>query len=152
MATTLLSYSTNHLTLQGVVGQLLPWGKGSMGNRQFWQGCQTLTTGFPKGDLSSITLMWRKGAAFFTHGGSHNSPLGIGNRIFPHARRQLISSHGILIREESIFPIHVFVGSGFFPCMGSRLDKAQWLGSLYDGFVVVYPHYLDKANRFCIAQ
>ena len=47
-----LSYSTNHLTLQGVVGQLFPWGKGSMGSRQSWKGCQNMTPCFPKGVLS----------------------------------------------------------------------------------------------------
>ena len=32
--------------------QLFPWGKGSMGSRQSWQGFQTLTPRLPKGDLS----------------------------------------------------------------------------------------------------
>ena len=64
-----LSYSTTHLTLQGVVGQLLPWGKGSMGSRQSWQSCQTLTPCFPREISHPITLTWRKRTALFTHGG-----------------------------------------------------------------------------------
>ena len=64
--------------------------------------------------------------------------------LFPHV--------GFLFGEQSVFPIHVFVGSGVFPCLGSRLGKVQWLGSLSDGLVVVYPHYPAEANHFCIGQ
>ena len=53
-------------------------------------------------------------------------------------------------KEKSIFPIHIFAGYRVFPRLGSRLGKAQWLGSLFEGFVVVHPH--TEENRFCVAQ
>ena len=74
-----------------------------LGKCQSWQGCQNLTTRLPRGDLSSITLTWRKRATFFTHGSSRSSPSRTGSRIFPHARRKLISSRGISIRGAIYF-------------------------------------------------
>ena len=128
METTFLSYSTNHLTLQGVVGKLLPWGKVSMGSRQFWKGCQTLAKSFPKGDLSSITLMWRRGAAFFTHRGSRISPSRNGNHIFPHAHRELISSRGISIRGAICFSHSCFCKFWSFPMSGKSIGQSSMVG------------------------
>ena len=39
------------------------------------------------------------------------------------------------------FPSHDFVDFLIFPMAGKSFWKAQWLGSLLDGFGVVYPHY-----------
>ena len=52
---------------------------------------------------------------FFTHGGSHSSYSRTGSHIFPHARRQLISSHGISIQGAIHFSHPCFCRFHHFP-------------------------------------
>ena len=57
MSTTFLSYSTNHLILQGVSWAVIALGLGEYGQPSILAGLLDLTTRFPKGVInSSITL------------------------------------------------------------------------------------------------
>jgi len=127
LSSTLLSYSTNQLILQGVSWAVIALGLGEYGQPSILAGLLDLTTRFPKGVInSSITLTWKERAAdsqeaaFHSHTGSDYSL----------TRRQPISSRRacswfLLRRPSSIFSCPFSAVCFHSPTAGNRFGNVQ---------------------------